>query len=419
MVFRGYFSLAGQEFANSSRALAHIAPTVPTRDDQVVTPMVCSCDVRLPYDDTWPGLAADLGDDPYVLEDAPWFDAARPESTEFAGVWVLDVQGFDAVPVSREVVESICAGGTASRARDTSRTVTFSALLFACSNAGAEYGKNWLACVLRAGDVRGGAMLALYGAHPSGTAAAPEDLRRYAFGAVLTKAPVVTDFIGKGGSARHRQASGYRVEWEMVLTRPYLYGQNRVLAVDWDTEVEESITWAHAPDCEGDSACELPTIYNADCVQPEIPLSITDIPTCGGCLPLCSIMRRTWELPASGASTCDTTAASLRITNDGETPLTVNFFWRPCGSTDRCDRSGLLQVSGLPAGMTVVVDSVTGRPYIENDGVQQRQVGIVSTPSGAPWTSTLLDTVMCQELVAESVPGAEYSVLVELRDRDA
>lgn len=417
-MFRGWFALDGEEFANSSRVLAHLTPTAPRSDGELAAPMTCSCDVTLPYADTWTGLRAALADDPYTIDTAPWIDASRPESREFAGVWVMDVQGVDSVPLQREVSESICAGGVASRARDASRTVTFSALVLACTNAGARYGLSWLNCVLRQANVRGGVRLDFFKAHPEDTAATADTLRRTAFGAVLTKPPAVTDFAGKGGSARHRQASIYRVDWEMVLTRPYFFGAPTSAAVAWDSVAEDAITWAHAPDCEGDSACDLPTIFNADCPLPEVPLTMTAPPTCGGCLPVCSIERRVWELTATPGA-CEETVVSLRVVNDGEEPLTVNFFWQPCESVDRCERVSPLQVSGLPGGMTAVADSVTGRPYIDLDGVQQRQVGIVSTPSGAPWQATLLDTMMCWELVAESAPGARYHVIVETRDRDA
>lgn len=375
-----------------------------------------ACQIRLPYDDTWPGLAEEIGAQSYAIEEAPWFDAARPESREFAGVWVMDADGFDSVPVSREVGEAICAGGVANKPRPTSRTVTFSALILASSNAGAEYGRNWLTGILRLSDARGGTTMSYFKAHPDGTAMSPTELRRTAFGVVMTSSPTVAEMAGLGGSARHRQASIYRVEWEMVWTKPYAYGYNQILSVLWNTEVEESITWAHAPDCEDTGSCELPTIFNAECALPEVPLVVTDPPTCGGCLPLCSIQRRTWQL--AGGQVSDEVAVSLRVTNESDGPLTVNFYWQPCGLSDVCDRTGLLQVSGLPEGMTVVADSVSGRPYIDNGGVQQRQVGIVSTPSGAPWTPLVLDTVMCWELVAESAPGVDYSVIIEMRDRD-
>lgn len=418
MAFRGYWALNGLEFSNSSRVVAHMVPDVPTRDDQITTPIQCACDFQVPYDDTWTGLEAALGDGPYILTDAPWYDASRPESLEFAGVWIMETTGFDAVPTQREVGESICVGGVASRARDTSRTMTFSALVLACTNAGAEYGKNWLSCILRQANIRGGVDLSFYKAHPEDTAADPTTLRRSMFGTVLTDSLKVVELAGKGGSNRHRQASIYRVEWEMVATNPYMYGQSNVTAVTWDSIADESITWAHAPDCEDSSACDLPTIFNAECMPPEVALEPAAIPVCGGCLPLCAIERRTWELTAP-LGTCEESTVTIRVTNNGADPLTVNFYWQPCGSTDSCDRVNPLQVSGLPTGFTVVADSVTGRPYIDADGERQRQVGIVSTPTGAPWKSMLLDTMMCWELVAENAPGADYSVVIEMRNRDS
>lgn len=419
MAFRGYFALSGQEFANTSRLLEHIVPTVPTRDDQVTTPLACACEISVPYDDSWTGLEAAIGDGPYVLTNAPWYDASRPESAEFAGIWVMEVTGFDAVPVQRDVNEAICAGGVPGPARDGSRKLTFSALVVACTNAGARYGLDWLNCVLRQANVRGGVDLNFYKAHPEHTDAVASTLRRTMYGTVLTEAPKVVEVLGKGKEHRHRQASVFRVEWEMVCTNPYMFGEADLQVVNWGSTIQESITWAHAPDCEDAGSCDLPTIYSAECVPPDVALTPADIPVCGGCLPLCAIERRTWELESTLAACDDGMIVSVRVTNNGDGPLTVNFYWQPCGSTDRCDRTAALTVSGLPSGLTVVADSITGRPYIDADGVRQRQMGIVGTPSGAPWRPTQLDTMVCWELVAESVPGAEYAVIVELRDRDA
>lgn len=418
MTFRGWFLLNGEEVANSSRLISHMRPTTPTEDGETASMMECACDVAIPYDDSWTGLQAAIGDAPYVITNAPWYNAARPESAEFAGVWVMDVSGFDSVPLQRDVADAICAGGVASRARDTARTITFSALVVACTNAGARYGIDWLSCVLRQANARGGVDLEFYKAHPEDTAAPAASLRRALYGTVLTQSPTVVDFSGKGGSHRHRQASIYRVEWEMVATNPYVYGSSSVLPVVWDTIAEENITWAHAPNCDSTASCALPTIYNADCIPPTVPIAAATIPSCGGCLPICEIERRTWELPTQ-LGNCDDTVVTVRVTNDGETPLTVIMYWQPCGSTDQCDRVSPLQVSGLPAGQTVVADSVTGRPYVSVDGTPVRQVGIVSTPSGAPWRPMTLDAMMCWELVAESAPGADYTVVIELRDRDA
>lgn len=418
-MFRGWLELNGQELSNSSRLVSHLKRSAPVSDDQFVQPMPCACDVSVPYDDTWPGLVDVLNNGPYTLDRAPWFDASRPESREFAGVWVMDVQGLDAVPVQRDVSEAVCAGGVASWARDTSRQLTFSALVIACSNAGARYGMNWLSCILRQSNIRGGVDLKFYRSHPGGSDAPPSTQLRTAYGTVLTKSPTVVEVSGKGGSRRHRQASIFRVEWEMVVTNPYLYGESATAAVGWDSIEEESIEWAHAPDCEDTASCDLPTIYNAECAPPVIDLEPAQIPVCGGCLPLCSIERRTWQMSGVLPSVCEETTVSMRVKNDGTDPLTVNFFWRPCGSTDSCETTAPMSVSGLPGGMTVVADSITGRPYIDNNGTRQRQVGIITTPTGAPWRPILLDTMLCWELVAESAPGAQYTVILELRERDS
>lgn len=418
MTFRGWFLLAGQEVANTSRVIAHMTPTVPTSDDEVSPVIQCACDIAVPYDDSWTGLREFLGEPPYQLTNAPWYDASRPESLEFAGVWVMDVTGFDTVPLQREVVDAICAGGVASRARDTARTLTFSALVIACTNAGARYGLTWLSCVLRQANANGGVDLEFFKAHPEDTAASAESLRRALYGVVLTSPPTVVENMGRANGAPHRQASIFRVEWEMVATNPYAYGSSSILPVTWDSITEENITWAHAPDCSDTASCGLPTIYNADCVPENLRIAAAPVPTCGGCLPICAIQRRSWELPTQ-LGLCDDVVVTVRVTNEGADPLTVIMYWQPCGSTDQCDRIAPLQISGLPPGHTAVADSVTGRPFVEVDGVAHRQIGIVGTPSGAPWRPMLLEAMMCWELVAESAPGTAYSVIVELKERDA
>src|SRR5690606_24033798 len=418
MAFRGWFLLNGQEVSNTSRLLSHIRPQVPEHDDDVATALECACEVVVPYDDSWTGLRAEVGDAPYVLVRSPGYNAARPASADFACVWVMEVDGFGPIPVQREVSDAICVGGVPSLARDTARPLTFSALVVACTNAGAEYGLDWLSCVLRQANARGGLDLEFFKAHLEDTGETAATLRRAYFGVVLTQPPTVVETSGGSEGRANRQAPIDRGGGEMVATNPYAYGASTLLPVTWDSETEEAITWAHAPDCSDTSSCGLPTIYNADCLPPDDPLTPAVIPTCGGCLPICSIEKRTWELPTQ-LGNCDDTVVTVRVTNNGADPLTVIMYWQPCGSTDPCERTGQLQVSGLPTDHTVVADSVTGRPYVAVDNVAHRQVGIVSTPNGAPWRPTTLDAMLCWELVAESAPGVDYTVTIELKDRDA
>lgn len=99
--------------------------------------------------------------------------------------------------------------------------------------------------------------------------------------------------------------------------------------------------------------------------------------------------------------------------------MSANFWIRPCGNTALCDRTGFLSIAGLPAGGTVVADSVARRPYGVVDGRQVRQVGIVGTPTGAPWTPTILEAGGCWELVAQHEPGLDFTVQASIRGRQA
>lgn len=414
MAFRGYFALDGVEIANSSRVVAHLTRAAPVADTPAPT---CVCDdLRVGYDDTWTGLPAALGDGPYDVTTAPWYSPALPQSAEFLGVWVMDVQGLDSVFIRQEILEAMCGGGAPGPARNLAREVTFSVLIVACTNAGARFGLGWLSCQLRMA-LRGTVEMQFYGAHPEDTAATPASLVRRAPQVVLTQNVAVTELGGKGGAARHRQASMFRAEFKLTALNPYIYGPAVSVPVVWDTSGSEDIEWVHAPDCQSPADCDIPVLFNADCVPETITVSAAPVPECGGCLPVCEVDVRTFQLD-SAITGCDETAVTVRVTNTGPDPLTVRMFWRPCGSTDVCDQVHQLQISGLPEDAVAVADSVEGRAYAEVASVRTPQVGIVSTQTGAPWTPIVIDRALCWELVAESTPGATYTVELVLSDRE-
>lgn len=383
----------------------------------------CGCTFTVPYDDSWPDLRRFIEQDeaapPYRISDAPWFDPLNPQTGEFAGVWVMDVTGLDSTPVDRDIAELLGDGGYAGQHRDSSRPLTFSALIVACTNAGARYGLSWLSTALRATRVQGGGTLAFLGAHPSDTAAFPAELRRELHGVVLTDAPVVSETTGHGGGARHRQASVLRVEWEMVATNPHVYRPHTTAGLSVPVVTTEPIEWVHQADCEDERDCDIPVLHAAGCEPQRVSVAPAPIPTCGGCVPVCSIEQRVAML-MSPLNTGDETAATVTVTNTGTEPVSVALHWRRCGVADSvCVREHALQITGLPPGAVAYADSVTGRPTVLVDGVRHRQVGIISTPSGAPWSPAILDTNMCWELVAEAAPGQLYEIDVELYDRGA
>ncbi|BCK58416.1 sugar transferase [Nocardia wallacei] len=417
-MFRGWIALGGLELTNTSRLIAHAEPSVPESMEEALAQGSCVCADFVRYDDSWPGLAAFLADDPYVITSAPWYDPAIPQSAEFLGVWVTNVQGLGPTPVDRTVADAISAGGIAGPHRDKARTVTIEATLVGCTNAGVEYGLSWLACrMLPAKELRG-TTLEFLAAHPEDSAASPALLQREAHRVVLTKELTESKSFGTRGKA-NRQGAFKAVDWELTILDPYLWGPPTTETVTWASTVTEQITWAHPPDCEDPESCtDIPVLASATCIPTTIDVSPVQPPVCAGCIPVCQVQTRVATVPAALGMVCRDQAVTLTVTA-GAAPVSVNFWFRPCGSSAMCDRTGFLSLAGLPAGGTVVADSVLGRPYGVVGGQQVRQVGIVGTPSGAPWTPTMLAAGGCWELVAQHEPGLAFTVQMSVRGRQA
>ncbi|MCM6777940.1 sugar transferase [Nocardia sp. CDC159] len=418
-MFRGYLALAGAELTNTSRLVAHARPGVPQSMEEALAQCRCA-GVRdyVRYDDSWPGLAAFLGDDPYVLDNAPWYDPDIPQSSEFLGIWVVKVDGFGQAPVERTVSDAICAGGVTGPHRDKARALTIEAVLVGCTHAGVTYGAEWLACRLRDAAGLSGTTLEYLAAHPEDSAADPASLRRTLSRVVLTREIRITQMFGTRRS-EHRQGAVAAVDWEMGALDPYTYGPATNQTITWASSVVEQIEWAHPPNCEAPESCsEIPLLASATCIPATVDITPVQPPVCAGCVPLCQVQTRVAALPAAAGVICRDQVVSYTVTAGAE-PVSVNFWVRPCGSTALCDRTGFLSLAGLPAGATVVADSVSGRAYGLVSGQQVRQVGIVHTPSGAPWTSTVLDAGGCWELVAQHEPGIDFTVQVSVRGRQA
>lgn len=472
MAFRGYWVYAGEELGNSSRVMDHMRPRVPKRDgDQdradltegpghlyepsdvfgdpapehsydppsslIVNSLPhtyepatygerfgpdddaysqCGCGgVRIGYDDSWPGLSAWLSHSgKYSPNDAPWADGNRKASREFVGVWPMQVDGLDSLPTEVDVDGTVCGGGVAGPVENPAREIEFDVLVIGCTNAGARYGMQWLSRTLRQGG-RAGAELEFLGAHPQHTDEGADALSRRLQRVILTDPPTVQDRSGLGGGDEHRQASVLRVQFTMTALDPYVWGRSETVKPEWSIEAVGT-EWGHAPDCDDPSSCPgVPSILSTECQVRPLEMQVAPIPTCGGCMPLCELDRRVWEIdpPVGG----DEVGVTLRITNKSDDPLSLSGHFRECGQEESCDEQFPIAVNGLPGGATVVADAASGRAYGEQDGERVRQVGIVSTPSGAPWRPPVIDTAFCWELVIDAVEASNFTIETVFQER--
>lgn len=418
-MFRGYLALAGAELTNTSRLVAHTVPDVPqSMEEALLQQRMAIPSGLVSYDDSWPDLPTFLQDEPYVLTSAPWYDPFVPQSAEFLGVWVTKTDGFGPAPVDRAIADAIGDGGVTGPHRNKARGLTFEAILIGVSNAGVQYGMEWLSCRLRSATSLAGTTLDFLSAHPEDSTADPETLRRTMSRVVYTRELRENKSFGTRGKP-NRQGAIRTVDWEMGVLDPYVYGPATTRTVTWTTSVMESIEWAHPPDCENPASCsEIPVLASAVCVPATVDVSPVQPPVCAGCIPVCSVQTRMVVIPAAEGVMCRDQAVTLTVTA-GADIASVNFWFRPCGSTETCDRTGFLSLAGLPAGGTVVADSVLGRPYGLVGDRQVDQVGIVHTPSGAPWTPTILDSSQCWELVAQHEPGIDFTVQISVRGRQS
>lgn len=78
-----------------------------------------------------------------ALDQAPWYDPDEPGSTEFAGLFVEDITGFDGT-VARDTTDGAISGTSLGPLRLKGRCLTVTGWLRAKTCCGAEYGLRWL-----------------------------------------------------------------------------------------------------------------------------------------------------------------------------------------------------------------------------------------------------------------------------------
>jgi hypothetical protein len=79
-----------------------------------------------------------------LIDNAPWTDPDVPESYDFLGYYPLEFAGLENSSRGASVTEYITAGGSVGSIRHATKSVVVNGLIIALSEAGAEYGMQWL-----------------------------------------------------------------------------------------------------------------------------------------------------------------------------------------------------------------------------------------------------------------------------------
>lgn len=439
MALDWYLSLGGVEIANHARLEAYLASV----GSPLVAAEVCRCET----------FTGDLvGDLPYTTPDdldspAPWWDPDVPESEEFAGLLVLNVDGLDDFPVKRTVTNAVVGGGSIGPARALPRTITVTGILLGSTCCGVDYGLHWLGEALRGctGGECDGDCLTLYNCCP------PDDMTPEEFNArhrrslrrvALVDGPNVVSRTGSGCTSGECSTGADVVTVEFVLTAgsPWLWTDPipvMEVAPPAD-ESDECVTWCihgvppdtyclevadddcppgtlSAPVSEGDECawpvheeepeipctgpcrlapCEDPTAACADpsCMPPAPPMP-TAPDTCF-CLPL-AVERECYDMDLTDRPgwSVDVPMITIRAGSDELRNVSISFYERSDGDDDltcgqiadreRCNPHSVYHVAYVPAGGALTIDGQVGRALVECGGVCETSPDVYGR-DGAP-----------------------------------
>lgn len=130
-MWNGYLVIDGTEIANIARTQAYArnlrVPWIRQTGEGAALPVIFGETYRTP-----------------LLDDAPWVDPDNPDSLDFLGFAPTSVTGVEDSTGSAEVIEFIGVGGAVGRLRHGTKPVVFAGVLVALTEAGADYGMQWL-----------------------------------------------------------------------------------------------------------------------------------------------------------------------------------------------------------------------------------------------------------------------------------
>lgn len=423
---RGWLQLGQTEIANTARTVAYMNAGVRNLSAEVVT------------DDSWRDLWRWLGrDEPYRTpwddDDCPWHDPLIPASAEFAGVWILSVDGADSTPHDVDVIDSAHVGAAFGTTRTPARHLKMEALVVGGTPAGLSYGLSWLGSVLRGDQCAPGddarTLLWLETAPPTDDqmttdnviAVGNAEARMYSQ-VRLTSPLDVDERLGRWVPQGHG-ATMARVNFTLTAGVPWAWGLPTPLVSDLKPYMGEprTVTFESiGEDGTCPSACAPASPVLVDPTAPALatlPRPINPA-AAAGCSPIQS-RRLTWLLEAGRTAQWMETVPTVTVRTGARDERNVRVQWvegQP--TTDSgiaCATVGEAMIGYIPALSTLTLDAVTGlATVVTDDGRRLDATPMVTGRMGGPWRPAVLRCARPYTLIIDTEQSVHQDARVSV-----
>ncbi|WP_152990165.1 hypothetical protein [Sphaerimonospora mesophila] len=410
MADRSWLCVGGVEVSNACRTITYARAGLRPHTTQVGD---CCCG----------DLAGMLGDEPYTLpgpDEAPWVDPAEPDSVDFAGLLITDIDGLDSAPVERAVTPRTGDGVVIGRRRYGPRTIVVTGALLGRTSCSVDYGLRWLSSVLQGSlgcgsGSCGGDDLQYMTCCPTTTGSTeccpgPCTAQTCAQGVFRTlkdvsliEAPTI---IGRfGGGCGCCPATGLQIQFTLLAGRPHALRAPVTIAeaVTWPPPSggDDCVEWVTDPGCMdeyGECAAQAPQPCPLDpnCPPPVVP----DLP-----LPRNDCQCEPWERrevcvtvsPATAPIWADMVPVLELYAGSGVLRSVRARFYPnpgnvPASELDPCSWCSEINISYLPEYAHLVLDGTRRTAYVQCPGrAETPAAGIVSGPDGRPFSWPVLE----------------------------
>jgi hypothetical protein len=398
-------------------------------------------------------LAPILDDDPYTLpadDDAPWYDPAEPDSADFAGLLVTEIEGLDSAPIQRPVTQRIGDGAVIGRRRYGPRTITVTGVLLGRTSCAVDYGLRWLSSVLQGSlgcgpgscggddleymtccptvDAEGGCC-----AGPCTAQTCAEGVFRTLKDVALTEGPTVVQRIG--GSCGCCPGQALQVQFTLTAGRPHALRAPIAIgeSITWPPEApdDECVQWSTDPGCldeAGECAAQQPQPCPLDpnCPPPVLP----DLPVPANpcvCEPFVRRQVCVTIPPATAPIWADLVPmlevyAGAGILRNIRVRVYGNPTNLPVTELDPCAWCSEINISYLPEYARLTLDGTRRMASVQCPGRADTPAsGIVSGPSGRPFQWPVLEcgipyTVCVSADSTTIAPDASVSLSAIIRE---